>query len=271
MESNLLTRIKTSLVISIPILLLIERSRFYPELQWWLLGVAILAVALSAVEFVKITKDNLNFIVIIPPSGSILSLFFEAEYKLPISAFDLVIGVLFISVIIKGRFNIDILTSNIVNGFLGLISIGLGGASLISIFSYNNAPILILWLMAVVFCNDIAAYFGGKRFGGHKLAPAISPQKTVSGAICGLVAGAIIGIISGSLVGINKSITFILLLSVCCVVAAQLGDLCKSVIKRRCNVKDSGGLLPGHGGIWDRIDGLLLAAPVFFLGLRYIL
>jgi phosphatidate cytidylyltransferase len=126
-----------------------------------------------------------------------------------------------------------------------------------------SSKLLALLLLAVC-TNDIAAYFGGRRFGGPKLAPIVSPGKTISGAVSGLLVGALIGVL-GAVMLFSSPVSLPLVgLMVVLIVCAQLGDLNKSYIKRVYGVKDSSSLLPGHGGVYDRIDGILMAAPVLF-------
>ncbi len=127
----------------------------------------------------------------------------------------------------------------------------------------------IFSFLGVIWCADTFAYFGGKRFGGPKLAPAISPGKTRSGAICGLVAAvAWMGLtfgINGSFAGwLGQYLPAVLVLLAGAVLAvySMVGDLYESLIKRRADIKDSSKLLPGHGGVWDRFDSILAVTPV---------
>jgi phosphatidate cytidylyltransferase len=122
---------------------------------------------------------------------------------------------------------------------------------------------LLFYLLLVVSFSDIFAYFGGKRFGKTLLAPSISPKKTWEGSFFGVVGGGIVGAVFGELT-MSMFWFYGLLLAMLLAVVGQLGDLVESKIKRLCDVKDSGTLLPGHGGILDRIDGHMLAAPVFY-------
>jgi phosphatidate cytidylyltransferase len=118
----------------------------------------------------------------------------------------------------------------------------------------------MFWLLAVVWLTDIGAYGFGRLIGGPKLAPAISPNKTWAGAIGGLVTGTAAGLILLALVGVTPDWHFFgwsLLLAV----LTEIGDLLESALKRKFQVKDSGGLIPGHGGVMDRFDGLWAAAP----------
>ena len=122
---------------------------------------------------------------------------------------------------------------------------------------------LLFYLLLVISCSDIFAYFGGKKFGKSLLAPSISPKKTWEGSFFGVVGGGIVGAVFGELT-MSMFWLYGLVLAMLLAIVGQLGDLVESKIKRLCNVKDSGTLLPGHGGILDRIDGHMLAAPVFY-------
>jgi phosphatidate cytidylyltransferase len=119
----------------------------------------------------------------------------------------------------------------------------------------------VFWLLAVVWMTDIGAYGCGRLIGGPKLAPAISPNKTWAGSIGGLIIGtaAGLGLLAG--LGVEPTARF-LMLSAGLSVLTQIGDLFESGLKRKFQVKDSGGLIPGHGGVMDRFDGLWAAAPL---------
>ena len=129
---------------------------------------------------------------------------------------------------------------------------------------------LIIFLLVIVWANDIGAYYFGRALGRRKLAPSISPGKTVEGAAGGLVTGAAAAAalsvwIGGAFGGMLSLILVSLLLGI----FSQAGDLFESLVKRAAGAKDSGALIPGHGGILDRIDGLLLAAPPFYYFLQW--
>lgn len=119
---------------------------------------------------------------------------------------------------------------------------------------------IVLWMLTVVWATDIAAYFTGRNLGGPKLAPSISPNKTWSGLIGGVTAAALIGMVFGIITGM-PSIGTLFWMSAATAIVSQGGDLLESYIKRLCGVKDSGDLIPGHGGILDRVDGFVTAAP----------
>jgi phosphatidate cytidylyltransferase len=118
----------------------------------------------------------------------------------------------------------------------------------------------IIWVFAVVWGTDIAAYFGGRLIGGRKLWPSVSPGKTWSGAIAGAAAAALLGVAVAAPEGARFLPTAMLGLIVS--VFSQGGDLFESAMKRRAGVKDSSRLIPGHGGVMDRLDGFIVAAAV---------
>lgn len=119
---------------------------------------------------------------------------------------------------------------------------------------------LIMWLFVVVWTTDMAAFFAGRALGGPRLAPRISPGKTWAGVLGGTAAAAIVGIVVAWVGGLTPGVGFALL-GVVVAVVAQLGDLVESWIKRNFDVKHSGTLIPGHGGVLDRVDSLVFAAP----------
>ena len=121
--------------------------------------------------------------------------------------------------------------------------------------------VAILFLFALVWATDIAGYFTGRAFGGPKLAPSISPNKTWSGAIGGAIGGMLAG---GAIVALASvgNLPAIALVALALSSAAQAGDLFESAIKRRFGAKDAGRLIPGHGGVMDRLDGFIAAAAV---------
>jgi phosphatidate cytidylyltransferase len=122
----------------------------------------------------------------------------------------------------------------------------------------------ILWVLALVWATDIGAYAFGRTFGGPKLAPRVSPKKTWSGLLGGLFCAALAGIAAAFAVGAPAPLT-VLLVSAGLAVVEQFGDLAESAVKRRFGAKDAGTLIPGHGGLLDRLDGLLAVAPAVAL------
>ncbi|MCP4020910.1 MAG: phosphatidate cytidylyltransferase, partial [Desulfobacteraceae bacterium] len=124
----------------------------------------------------------------------------------------------------------------------------------------------------VIFLNDTGAYYAGTYFGKHPLSPTISPNKTIEGSAGGVLAASVIGFAASFI--LFGDITLSLVIFPCSIVlaiAGQIGDLFESAMKRASSIKDSGRILPGHGGMLDRIDGLLLAIPVLYTYLVFVL
>ena len=130
-------------------------------------------------------------------------------------------------------------------------------------------PALLVFLFAVVFGNDAFAYFAGRAFGRRKLAPSISPGKTVEGFLGGILGGIALGLLVARFLPTGLSTLQAAGWSALLAVAGVLGDLSKSMLKRSAGVKDSGKLLPGHGGMLDRVDALMFVAPAAWLYLRF--
>lgn len=157
----------------------------------------------------------------------------------------------------------------------GLIYIGLSLSTLYLISAQDNGPSLLLFLFCVVWAGDIAALYIGRTFGRRKLAPKLSPNKTWEGSLASVAGSILVALLlvwvaarlaerSVDALSYPGTLPHWIGLAVLLNIAAQLGDLVESAIKRGAGVKDSGRLLPGHGGILDRIDALLLAAPVLW-------
>lgn len=122
--------------------------------------------------------------------------------------------------------------------------------------------VYIVFALVIVWTTDSGAYFVGRKLGKHKLWPEISPKKTVEGFVGGIVIAVIATIIFQLIVGLDVSWAILLLVAVVASIVGQLGDLVESAIKRHYGVKDSGKILPGHGGILDRFDSLLFVLPL---------
>src|SRR6202040_3785156 len=139
----------------------------------------------------------------------------------------------------------------------GALWIGLGTAAFLYLALAGGRG-MALWLLAVVWATDIGAYAAGRSIGGPKLAPRLSPNKTWSGLAGGVASAALVGLITAKLGGGPGGI--LALVSAGLAVVAQIGDLAESLAKRHFGVKDSSKLIPGHGGLLDRLDGLLAAS-----------
>lgn len=145
----------------------------------------------------------------------------------------------------------------------GLLVLIPAWAALVLLKAMPHGPWLVLWTMLMVWGSDIGGYFFGRAWGRRKLAPAVSPGKTIEGLLGGVVAATLLSLVMVLGAGLPVSVLFgVIFITLLVVAAAVFGDLFESLIKRVAGVKDSGTLLPGHGGVLDRIDAVLAAAPV---------
>ncbi|MGY3765350.1 phosphatidate cytidylyltransferase [Vagococcus vulneris] len=124
---------------------------------------------------------------------------------------------------------------------------------------------ILLFALFIVWATDIGAYMFGMKFGKHKLAPHISPNKSIEGAIGGVLSAVVVSLIYGLFVSFSYSLIAMVILTILFSVVGQMGDLVQSAYKRHYGVKDSGKILPGHGGILDRFDSLLFVFPLMHL------
>ena len=142
-------------------------------------------------------------------------------------------------------------------------------AAMVAVRVLGGPPALFL-LMLTIMISDTAQYYSGRAFGRRPLAPLVSPKKTVEGAVGGFVFGSAVFTIVGAWWLPGTPALFRALLGVTIVALGIAGDLFESMLKRSGGVKDSSALIPGHGGVLDRIDALLFAAPVYYIVLRYV-
>ena len=171
-------------------------------------------------------------------------------------------------------------------GSLALFYIAFTLVRLLAVVGLSKGPVLLVYGLVVVWIGDIAAYYTGRAIGKHLLAPKVSPKKTWEGTIASLLFSVLAGCFlllksaavvdffvnihllqapaSLSVLSAKNSVWLAILASASINIAAQVGDLAESAMKRGANIKDSGSLLPGHGGVLDRIDALLFAAPVLW-------
>ncbi len=140
-------------------------------------------------------------------------------------------------------------------------------AALAMFFLHDKyGPLMIFYIFLIVWGADIGAYFSGKRFGKHKLAPSLSPGKTIEGVVGGLLLVLILSLLVASFrYSTIIDISLFVFISIVAACFSIVGDLYESLLKREAGLKDSSKLLPGHGGVLDRVDSLLAAAPLFLL------
>lgn len=176
----------------------------------------------------------------------------------------LMCGIAIILLVAGRAANLERAATIVFVSLLGIALFGLGGLGLARIVNdHDNNQTVSLWLLSLVIVTDIGGYVFGNLIKGIKLCPIISPGKTVAGALGATVLVVIAGPQVANALGTNIATLHSSLAALCIAIAAQSGDLMESLVKRVASVKDSGALLPGHGGAWDRIDGLLAAAAIF--------
>lgn len=167
---------------------------------------------------------------------------------------------------------INVWKGRLTQGAIGFVVLLPCWLAFVMLKASEHGGLLLLFILLLVWGADIGAYFAGKRFGKNKLAPAVSPGKTREGlyggvAVCLVVATVFSVVLSSSIL---QSVSLVLL-ALCVGLISVLGDLFESMLKRHRGIKDSSQLLPGHGGVLDRIDSLTAAAPLFVLGMHALL
>ena len=156
------------------------------------------------------------------------------------------------------------LTAEIGRAVFGPVYVALPLAMLALIDFRPNGNMWVFFLLTVIFASDTGAFYFGRQFGKHKLHKAVSPGKSWEGAVGGLISSAVAAFLFLLVSRFHTLNTGIILLAMVLSTMGQIGDLSESLLKRNHGIKDSGSILPGHGGILDRIDGLLFAIPVLF-------
>ena len=166
---------------------------------------------------------------------------------------------------------VSIWNSSWVRGVIGFVVIVPCWIAFVTLKASPSGELLILLLFLLVWGADVGAYFSGKRFGRTKLAPSVSPGKTREGLYGGLLACLIVSVVFALLNGLTAyQSVMLVVLSLVTGLISVLGDLFESMLKRHRGIKDSSQLLPGHGGVLDRIDSLTAASPLFVLGMQYV-
>jgi phosphatidate cytidylyltransferase len=269
-------RVLTALILIPFVLLLVFLG---PKWQW-LFTLAVAGVAtLAAWEFLGMAqKTGAN-----PPRVAVLVAIlalFAGTFAWP-DQIAPILGLLSLALLVFCTFvrPVERVLADASTSIFCLLYTGFTLISLPALREQANGSSLIVFLLFAVWAGDIAALYVGRAWGRHKLAPALSPNKSWEGAIAS-VAGSLL--VTGGLLALAhllfsqwntvwlsypEDAWFWLLLAVVVNVAAQVGDLAESALKRSAGVKDSGSLLPGHGGVLDRIDALLFAAPVLWYAL----
>jgi phosphatidate cytidylyltransferase len=244
---------------------------------WYFMSMILIFSTLLVLEAAKVVRKSgvkTEVLLLIPANIAIqLAVFFQYWIIIPLTVFAM-ITLLFVIEIIKG--NPTGAASRIGGNLLVLVVSGLTAFMTMIEFlgpTRTEGKVFLLTLFVGVWSFDIFSYYGGKLVGRHKLIPKISPGKTWEGLIIGAFLGITLYVVAGLYLippVIDKSIDLINLCAggIIVVIASLVGDLSESVLKRDANMKDSGKILIGHGGVLDRLDSLLFAAPALYFFLE---
>ncbi len=266
--SNTTTRIIVS-VIAIPAIVL---ACYFGEYYFFafVIGIGIISYY-EFWLFVKNKDINANLIIGIISVGVIIT----NSYKSFIGYYPLLITILLLLTIIELFRDKKSAIINLGTSLLGILYFGLFASALLSIremyqVDYTQGGLLIISIFASIWICDTAAFFGGTALGKHKLFPRVSPNKSWEGAIFGLLFAVIAMVISKAIILDFLSWFDVITIGSIVGIIGQIGDLIESLFKRDAGVKDSSGLIPGHGGIFDRFDSLLYTAPALLLYIKYL-
>ena len=273
-NSNLLRRILTAVVL-LP--LVIAGIAMFPQRGPWTIA-AILCVLGVTEAHTLLAKASLraSHIAFLPG----IALFFEMGglpdparvMTLPGLPIVAAVAAALVTILRAERHGASVLAADGAGALCGLV-IGLGAGSFAGLATLNpvqEAPGRIGLLLAVVISSDVFAYFAGRAFGKRKLAPVVSPGKTIEGALGGLAGAALAAVIVQNRFFPTEPVLLVMVIGVLAAIAGIVGDLLESLFKRYVGAKDSGTIFPGHGGALDRIDAFLLAAPLLYAFFRYV-
>ena len=272
LASSLIRRVLTAVVV-LPVV--IAAIFFSPQSGPWMLAAIFCVLGVSEAHTLlgraSLHASHVSFL----PG---IALFFEmagtpdAARAFPVSSLPIgaVILATLAAVSRANRFGVAVLASEGAGAMCGLL-IGLGAgsfAALSRLAPIEQSTSRIAFLLAVIISSDVFAYFVGQAVGRHKLAPQVSPGKTVEGALGGLAGAALASAAVASLLFKERSVGVLVTMGVLGALAGIVGDLLESLFKRYVGVKDSGTLFPGHGGALDRMDAFILAAPLLYAFFR---
>jgi len=240
----------------------------------WFAALAGLVVLLGAWEWAALAgcrgyPCRFGFLVLLAAAAVAVSLPAAAGLVAVVACLWWLVGAIWLGAYQSGRAGSGPVAVKVLVGLLVLVP---AWTSLVALHARDpGGRGWLLFLLIMVWIADTAAFFAGRRFGRHRLASAVSPGKSWEGVAAGLLGGVAAGIAFG-LYRDMQGVEILVFLIVCLgtVAASVVGDLMESMMKRSANLKDSGSLLPGHGGMLDRIDSLTAAAPVFLAGLAFI-
>jgi len=257
-------------IIAVPILIVLigfaPRWMFYTFI--WLVSLA------GLVEFYRMTSPELSRVMIWSITGATSALFFllgMREFYLALGFVPFLLMLVMILFMFSHRTIGPENTGLLAKALLGPVYVTLPLSLFLLIDRFPGGKFWIFFLLAVIFSSDMGAFYFGRLFGSYKLCKRLSPGKTWEGAVGGLLSSVFVAALFSRLFPLGQNILCILFLGAGISIAGQLGDLCESMLKRNHAQKDSGRILPGHGGLLDRIDGLLFGIPVLYGYLSFVI
>ena len=237
-----------------------------------LLAILLFILYFASKEYVKILNHkgfypSLKMIYI--AEAILAGIAYFQRFDLVAFALTVCVTCAFMWVLFKGR---QPYIANVATTVLGMIYCGWFPLHLLFLRNlesaeYNDGLAFVVMMFIAVLLTDTGCYYVGRHLGKHKLAPVISPNKTIEGSIGGALCAILGVLIIGWYIGLEWYMSFIA--GLLCTLFAQIGDLCESLIKRDAGVKDSGDILPGHGGFLDRCDSYIFAIPVMYYFSKY--
>jgi phosphatidate cytidylyltransferase len=257
------TRVLSALVL-LPIVLGV--IWYLPPIGTWVLGAVVLTLAF--IEYGGLARRLSPEAPMVVAGAATLAVYAAVATDIPLGPVLITTTLTFgMMAVGRGRPDEDVLRAVAVAAF-PVLYLGLALGTALSVRAQWGAGALLLPFLTIV-VSDSAQYYGGRLLGRRRLSPAISPKKTVEGAISGVLAAAIATPLLAAWLLPGHDMLTLAVLGLLLALTGIAGDLFESLLKRSAGVKDSSGLIPGHGGMLDRIDSLLFAGPVYYLFLRY--
>ncbi|MFC4409184.1 phosphatidate cytidylyltransferase [Chungangia koreensis] len=247
----------------------VAAALFIPVVIWGGLPFTILIYGLAAVGLFEILRMKGLKLFSLPGLISLFALFSflmpeaweryineTVDYTKIDLALIAVLLLLTYTVVVKNRYSFDDAAFSI----LGALYVGIGFYYFIETRAVGIE--YVIYALLIIWTTDSGAYFTGRKLGKHKLWPDISPNKTIEGFVGGIISAIIVALIFQMIMPVSDSIPYLIIVTILASIFGQLGDLVESALKRHYSVKDSGNVLPGHGGILDRFDSLLFVLPL---------
>ena len=271
MNPELKSRIITALVLLAVVLSLLFLSAYSIIILRSAQALISLIAVVAAYEYARFSSSGIvkilekTIALTLPVSMFWLELSTHSGFWFKVSPL-MSVALLFVVAVLRNIDNLNQSKEDLASLLPAALLISFGAFALLKISADPHFQPVITWLLLVVIANDVAAYFAGKKLGGERrMFPAISPGKTPVGYLFGFVSGVLLGTLFSFLLPVSFTIIASLVFSCWVVLFAQIGDLLESYLKRIHAVKDSGSILPGHGGVLDRIDAVFFASTLLVL------